>query len=90
MAKHMKENLSMWERTEYDIISETETETEIIGVIRNRYNAAEIICHIPKHADKEIEVLSAHITYALMQIAFTGQDISSMKSMEIKKEIPEE
>lgn len=84
------ENLSMWERTGYDIISETETETEIIGVIRNRHNAAEITCHIPKHTDEEAEALSSDITYVLMQIAFSGEDISMIKNMEIRKEIPEE
>lgn len=73
----------MWERTEYDVISETETDTEIIGVIKNRYNGANIICHIPKHTKEEEEKLSADITLALMQIAFTGQDISNMKNMEI-------
>ncbi|MBE6858346.1 MAG: hypothetical protein E7498_02780 [Ruminococcus sp.] len=83
MATKKKEKPSMWERTEYDIISETETDTEIIGVIKNRYNGANIICHIPKHTKEEEEKLSADITFALMQIAFTGQDISNMKNMEI-------
>lgn len=83
MATKKKEKPSMWERTEYDVISETETDTEIIGVIKNRYNGANIICHIPKHTKEEEEKLSADITFALMQIAFTGQDISHMKNMEI-------
>ncbi len=83
MATKKKEKPSMWERTEYDVISETETDTEIIGVIKNRYNGANIICHIPKHTKEEEEKLSADITLALMQIAFTGQDISNMKNMEI-------
>ena len=83
MAKQKKEKPSMWERTEYDIISETETDTELIGVIKNRYNGAIITCHIPKHTKEEEEKLAADITYALMQIAYTGQDISHMKSMEI-------
>lgn len=83
MATKKKEKPSMWERTEYDVISETETDTEIVGVIRNRYNGAKIICRIPKHTKAEEEKLSADITYALMQIAYTGQDISHMKSMEI-------
>ena len=83
MATKKKEKPSMWERTEYDVISETETDTEIVGVIRNRYNGAKIICRIPKHTKEEEEKLSADIAYALMQIAYTGQDISHMKSMEI-------
>ena len=85
MAKANNEKPSMWERTEYDIISETETETELIGVIRNRYNGANVVCHIPKHTKTEDEKLAADITYALMQTAYTGQDISQIKSMEILK-----
>ena len=83
MAKKKKELPSLWERSEYDVISETETETELIAVLRTRYSGATITCHIPKHTKEEEEKLSADITYALMQIAYTGQDISHMKSMEI-------
>ena len=86
-----KEKPSMWERTEYDVISETET--EIVGVIRNRYNGATIICNIPKHTKEEEEKIAADITYALMQIAFTGQDISHMKIwklLQINKNRPDE
>ena len=42
---NQKKKPSMWERTEYDIISETETETEIIGIIRNRYRTLFINLH---------------------------------------------
>lgn len=83
MAKQKKEKPSMWERTAYDVICEKETETGIIGVIRNRYNGAEIICNIPQHTKDEEDKMAADITYALMQIAFTGQDISHIKNMEI-------
>ncbi len=83
MVKQKKEKPSMWERTEYDIISETETDTELIGVIKNRYNGATIICHIPKHTKKEEQKLAEDITEAMMQIVYTGQDISHFKSMEI-------
>ena len=83
MKLQSHEKPSMWERTEYDIISETETETELIGVIRSRYNGAEVVCHIPKHTGTEEEKLAADITYALMQTAYTGQDISQIKEMEI-------
>ena len=82
----MSEKPSMWKRTEYEIISETETETELIGVIRNCYNGVKIVCRIPKHTKEEEEKLAADITYALMQIAYTGQDISCMTSMEILPE----
>lgn len=83
MAQKKKELPSLWERSEYDVISETETETELIAVLRTRYSGATITCHIPKHTKEEEEKLAADITYALMQIAYTGQDISHMKSMEI-------
>ena len=83
MAQKKKELPSLWERSEYDVISETETETELIAVLRTRYSGATITCHIPKHTNEEDDKLAADITYALMQIAYTGQDISHMKSMEI-------
>ena len=85
MAKK-RDELSLWERSEYDIVSETETETELIAVLRTRYSGATITCHIPKHTAEEEEKLSADITRALMQIAYTGHDISHMKSMEIMVE----
>ena len=78
-----RHELSLWERSEYNVISETETETELIAVLRTRYSGAAITCHIPKHTKEEEEKLAADMTYALMQIAYTGQDISQIKSMEI-------
>lgn len=82
MAKN-KEKLSMWERTEYDVISETETETELVAVLRVRHSGAKVICHIPKHTPDEEQKLAENITEAMMQIVYTGQDISHFKSMEI-------
>ena len=83
MAKKKKEQPSLWERSEYEVISETETETELIAVLKTKYSGATVICHIPKHTKEEEEKIAADVTYALMQIAFTGQDISQMKHMEI-------
>lgn len=83
MRKRAKEKPSLWERTEYDIISETENDEEMIAVIRSRYNGAKIVCQIPKHTEDETEKLSAALTISLMQTAFTGQDISNVKNMEI-------
>ena len=83
MAKKKKEKLSMWERSEYDVISETETETELTAVLRVRSSGARIICHIPKHTPEEEKELAENITAAMMQIVYTGQDISHLKSMEI-------
>ena len=81
--KNIAEKPSMWERTEYDVISETETDSELIGIIGNRYNGAKIICRIPKYTSQEEEQLSADITYSLIQIDLTGQDISPIKNMEV-------
>lgn len=83
MAKKKKEKLSMWERSEYDVISETETETELVAVLRVRHSGATVTCHIPKHTHEEEKKLSEDITEAMMQIVYTGQDISHFKSMEI-------
>ena len=84
MAKNKKTLPSLWERSEYDVISETET--EIVAVLRTRYSGATITCRIPKHTKEEEEKLASDVTYALMQIAYTGQDISRMKNMEILME----
>ncbi len=83
MANKSKELPSLWERSEYDVISETETDTEFVAVLRTRYSGATITCRIPKHTKEEEEELASDVTYALMQIAYTGQDISHMKRMEI-------
>ena len=82
----MIEKPSLWERTEYDIISEKETDTEIVGIIRNRFNNAVIICNIPKHTKEEEDALASDITQAMVQTIFTKQDISHIDSMEILKE----
>lgn len=83
MAVQKKPGQSMWERTEYDIISEKETDDEITAVIRCRFSGTEVVCHIPKHTTEEEEKLAADVTYALMQILFTGQDISRLEYIEI-------
>jgi hypothetical protein len=82
MAKK-RELSSLWESSEYDVISETETDTELIAVLKTRYSGATVICRIPKHTKEEEEKIAADVTYALMQIAFTGQDISHIQNMEI-------
>ena len=83
MSKKREELPSLWERSEYDVISETETETELVAVLKTKYSGAKVICRIPKHTEAEEEKIASDVTYALMQIAFTGQDISHMKNMEI-------
>ena len=83
MAKKKNDNISMWERSEYDVISENETENELTAVLRVRSSGAKIICHIPKHTPEEEKILAENITAAMMQIVYTGQDISHLHSMEI-------
>ncbi|MBR5682788.1 MAG: hypothetical protein IKW96_05850 [Ruminococcus sp.] len=83
MAKNKKDPPSLWERSNYDVISETETDDELIAVLRTRYSGAQVICHIPKHTPEDKIKIAEEVTYALMQIAYTGQDISRMSSMEI-------
>ena len=86
MSKNGKKKLSMLEMSEYDIISETENETEFTGIIRVRHSGTKVICRIPKHSKSEEIKLSADIAYALMQTARPGEDISHLKSIEIFKE----
>ena len=78
-----KELPTLWERSGYDVISETETDTEFSAVLRTHYSGITVTCRIPKHTKEKEEKLAADITFALMQIAYTGQDISHMKYMEI-------
>ena len=83
MAKKKKELPSMWERSEYEVLSETETETEKIGVIRNTYNGAIITCRIPKHTPEEEKKIAENAVRAMMQVAYSGQDLSNVKKMKI-------
>lgn len=82
MAKK-NDKLSLWERSEYDVINETETENGLAAVLKVRNNGAMVICNIPKHTPDEEKRIAEDITEAMMQIVYTGQDISCFKSMEI-------
>lgn len=53
MNTRKKEELSMWERSEYDVISETETEKELIVVLRVQHSRATVTCNIPKYTPEE-------------------------------------
>ena len=77
------EKQTLYERSEYDIISETMTDHELTTVIRLRNSGTMVICRIPTHTHDENTKLSSGLTYALMQLFFTGQDISHIKNMEI-------
>lgn len=75
--------MTLWERAQYDIISETETETEKVTVLRVRHSGAQVICRVPKHTPAEERQIAANATRALTQIAYSGQDISHFRKMKI-------
>lgn len=83
MSKKKKETLSMWERSEYDVISETETEDRLTAVLKVRHSGATVICNIPRHTPEEEKALAENVTEAMMQVVYTGQDISRFRSIEI-------
>ena len=83
MMKKPKEKLSLYKRSDYDVISETMTVHGLTAVIKVRSSGTIVICRIPSHTQDEDTKLSSELTYALMQLFFTGQDVSHIKSMEI-------
>lgn len=78
-----KDKLSLWERSEYDVINETETENGLNAVLKVRNNGAMVICNIPKHTPDEEKRIAEDITEAMMQVIYTGQDIRRFKNIEI-------
>ena len=86
--KKAKEKLPLYERSEYDVISETISSHGLSAVIRVRSSGTMVICRIPAHTKDEDTKLSSELTYALMQLYFTGQDISHIKRMEIITDQP--
>ena len=86
--KKPKEKPPLYERSEYDVISETITSHGLSAVIRVRSSGTMVICRIPTHTKDEDTKLSSELTYALMQLFFTGQDISHIKRMEIITDQP--
>lgn len=83
MARTKKEKPSMWERSNYEILSETVTETGTVAVLRNTYNGAIIECRVPEHTPEEEKRIAENAARAMMQIAYPGQDISRIKKMSI-------
>lgn len=83
MAKAKKEELSMWERTEYDVISETETETEKTAVLRLKHGGATVVCHIPKLSPEGERERAERITRALTKFAHPDVDLSEVELMKI-------
>jgi hypothetical protein len=60
MTKPKKEPPSLWERSEYDVISETATETELIAVLKTRFTAqlsSAIFRSIPKRKKKSWQLI---------------------------------
>ena len=86
MAENMQKSPSFWEKTDYDVLSESESEKEYTAVIRNRFSGAEGTCHIPKHSAEEERQLAEELTRVLMQIGFTEEELSECAEMEIKGE----
>lgn len=82
------EKLTLLERAQYDIISETGTETETVTVLRVRHSGAKVICRVPKHTPEEERQIAANVTRALTQIAYSGQDISHFRKMTIINDLP--
>ena len=82
------EKLTLLERAQYDIISETENETETVTVLRVRHSGAKVICRVPKHTPEEERQIAANVTRALTQIAYSGQDISHFRKMKIINDLP--
>lgn len=68
MSKKKEEELSLWERSEYDVISETETESGLVAVLKVRHSGATVVCNIPMHTPEEEKILSENVTEAMMQI----------------------
>ena len=86
MSDNLQKSSSFWEKTDFDIISESQSETEFTAVIRNRFSGAEITCHIPKHTAEEQRKIADELTRALVQIGLTGQDLSKCARMEVQGE----
>ncbi len=82
MAKSKKE-LSAWERSEYEVISETETETEEIAVLRLKHSGATVVCRIPKLSPEGERARAERVTRALTRFAHPDIDISKVKTMKI-------
>ncbi len=82
-VRKKSEELSMWERTEYDIISETETETEKIAVLRTRHSGATVICRIPKHTPEENRKIYEDFVRAAARMTIPEDEIGKYSSFRL-------
>lgn len=81
--KKSEPELTAYERAKrYTVISETETETETVAVLRT-YSGATVICHIPKHTPEEEKALSENICRALVRFANPDVDLSQVERMRV-------
>lgn len=78
-----KRDLSAWERSEYEVISETETETEKTVVLRLKHGGAAVVCRIPKLSPEGERERVGRVTRALTEFAHPDEDISTVKKIEI-------
>ncbi len=83
MAKNSKKEMSAWERSDYEVISETETETEEIAVLRLKHGGATVVCRTPKLTPEGEKERAEKITLALTKFAHPDLDLSEVKRMEI-------
>lgn len=83
MAKNAKKELSAWERSDYDVISETETENEEIAVLRLKHGGATVVCRTPKLSPEGEKERAERITVALTKFAHPDLDLSQAKRMRI-------
>lgn len=83
MAKQQKEQPSMWERSEYEVLREWEEDGKKCAEIRNTYNGAHIICRIPHHTEEEKRILGGKIARAMTQMCFPDMDLSQCKKIEV-------
>lgn len=78
-----KKDLSAWERSEYEVISETETETEKTAVLRLKHGGAAVVCRIPKLPPEGERERAERVTRVLTEFAHPDIDISKVKKIEI-------
>lgn len=78
-----KKDLSAWERSEYEVISETETETEKTTVLRLKHGGAAVVCRIPKLSPEGERERARRVTRVLMEFAHPDMDIRNVKKIEI-------
>ena len=81
-----KKTASMWDRTEYDIISETDNDEATVIVLRLRDRGAKVICHLPKHTQQSEQRIAGDLAFALMNVYNSHENMLAAERIEIIKE----